>query len=678
MRLENRTERQRHIDDLTGLIAEPESRALWDLAENPLLLTIICLVHRIDAVLPDERVVLYQKCTETLLNTWHKWKFRSDGARNRGKVERRNRARMQAIADWFHRAFGEMAEQQRAVVPYDLLKGFLTDYIEDIEEPEDDDAEELAENFLRFVRERAGLLIEVGDGQYSFVHLTFQEYLTATFLKASGEIGGIEVIWESIAERCGNTRWEEVIRLMLGELEQRQSQQFLLERILPAPGDDDFEQRSLLAGGCLLDRIDAAEVTADEIVPRLLAVAAMAESVEALRKPLRLLRIWQDRDPGNRELIAAATKKISEDTSDDTIRTALALNLVSLGWEDGEIRTVSDQLTLPGTHTSQRFALLLAEDPAGKPRLEPAERKFLDDVLIDLARLNRGPNLASILLAALCSTRDEEFPCPSIILLVGTVTGLSGPFRDAVANCLVCGGITTRVGVTDGSYGQDAMRAVDSVLVPGKFWGNDRLERLKAVLLQFSSPTRNPRQTRQAVAQAPDWWLIRPGTKQGLFEDLVLNDPEIHSPIVDILCDLLKLSPRAPWWEAIRMGALPRVPGRITLADPAVWQRTREAFAEGRAEQGDCEHAACQLLLDVWLYLADAHARPEESPFAELAELTREVDAAPLRVVHCIRDIAYGGESRVADLEAMVRSEEPAYKKLFEDAFWREREEKQA
>lgn len=51
---------------------------------------------------------------------------------------------------------------------------------------------------LRFVRERAGLLIEAGDRQYSFVHLTFQEYLTATFLRKSGEAGGMPVVWQAV------------------------------------------------------------------------------------------------------------------------------------------------------------------------------------------------------------------------------------------------------------------------------------------------------------------------------------------------------------------------------------------------------------------------------------------------------------------------------------------------
>ena len=176
-RLENTAERQRHSNDLIRIVNDSESRAIRELAENPLLLTIICLVHRIDAVLPDERVVLYQKCTETLLNTWHAWKFQSEQMRSRNKVERRNRARIEAIAYWMHCLLDKEGKAQRAVVPYGDLRDFLTQYITEIEEPPQDDPRELAEVFLRFVKERAGLLIEAGDGLYSFVHLTFQEYL---------------------------------------------------------------------------------------------------------------------------------------------------------------------------------------------------------------------------------------------------------------------------------------------------------------------------------------------------------------------------------------------------------------------------------------------------------------------------------------------------------------------
>ena len=205
-----------------------------ELAENPLLLTIIALVHRIDAVLPDERIILYKKCTETLLNTWHTWKFRAEEVKKKGKVERRNRHRIEAIANWMHTQSGGAKKDQRAIVPYSDLKNFLTKHIIEIEKIQDseNDPEDLADEFLEFVKKRAGLLIEVGDNKYSFIHLTFQEYLASSYIITKGEKDGVASIWKTIKEHCDDSRWHEVIRLLIADLKSNESQEFLIEKIL--------------------------------------------------------------------------------------------------------------------------------------------------------------------------------------------------------------------------------------------------------------------------------------------------------------------------------------------------------------------------------------------------------------------------------------------------------------
>jgi hypothetical protein len=70
------------------------------------------------ARLPAERVVLYQKCTETLLNTWHSWKFRNlEDAGQRYKRERLNRERIEAIAYWLQQRSIAEGKKDRAIVP---------------------------------------------------------------------------------------------------------------------------------------------------------------------------------------------------------------------------------------------------------------------------------------------------------------------------------------------------------------------------------------------------------------------------------------------------------------------------------------------------------------------------------------------------------------------------------
>lgn len=51
---------------------DPRTSRLRELATNPLLLQILCLVHRDRKNLPERRVELYEECVKVLLETWRK------------------------------------------------------------------------------------------------------------------------------------------------------------------------------------------------------------------------------------------------------------------------------------------------------------------------------------------------------------------------------------------------------------------------------------------------------------------------------------------------------------------------------------------------------------------------------------------------------------------------------
>jgi len=60
--------------DLKSRIAR--SRPVQRIAVNPLLATILCVVHRfLGRTIPEHRVTLYEKCTDALLYEWDRAKF---------------------------------------------------------------------------------------------------------------------------------------------------------------------------------------------------------------------------------------------------------------------------------------------------------------------------------------------------------------------------------------------------------------------------------------------------------------------------------------------------------------------------------------------------------------------------------------------------------------------------
>jgi energy-coupling factor transporter ATP-binding protein EcfA2 len=667
-RIANRQERDVHAKDLVRILQDPDSRAIRELGENPLLLTIICLVHRIDAELPDERVVLYQKCTETLLNTWHNWKFRGEreSLQSRNKVERRNRSRMEAIAYWMHASLKSGLEDvRRAVVSYDDLRTVLAAYIQETEKPLDESPLEMAETFLRFVRERAGLLIEVGNGQYSFVHLTFQEYLTATHLRKSGETAGVAVIWPFLEEHCGDPKWHEVIRLLVGSLERIESQKYLLERILPEQRGTNANafERVMVAGGCLLDSGDAAEEMRDDILSALLFQAATAQRTDLLRRALRMLRSWEERGTANHGEVLRLGRAIAAKVRGSQQELGLGLSLTALGWSAQDVATVTTCLGDRSRRDGRIYFGLCGGKPSSTEWPE-SERNFAHSFLVNESFESSEQDVAAVSLTPLLFLQAA----PSFSHLLACTGWFEGPYKHIFRTCLEIQNTQTGdlAGDRDPSRILDLDRILDRDRVRARAQAQAR--DLSRILGRDQGLIRS---RSRDLSAALDRNLTRARSQSAAFWVLAMADENVCGAFAALVCALLALAPEPQWSETIRVRTLPQIPTRLTLAEPRVWESTIEAFRRHHADATDAEHAASQLLLDVWLWSEGHHDRPEQSPFRELAELTRFSDAPMLRIAHCIRDIAYGTKPRIADLKAMVESAEPAYRKIFEDAFWR-------
>lgn len=668
-RIDNAAERERHVSDLVKIVRDHSNRAIRELAENPLLLTIISLVHRIDAVLPDQRVVLYQKCTETLLNTWHTWKYQPDQTVFRSKIERRNTARMEAIAYWMHCLLESTGMQERSVVRYEDLKDFLAQYIVASEKQTPGAADSLAAEFLVFVKERAGLLIEVGEGQYGFLHLTFQEYLAATFLRKNGEVGGVKVIWQLIEDnqRHINPRWHEVIRLLIGSLDREGSQEFLLVRLLPEQDDEHLMVRALIAGGCLVDSVDAAEAMSDSILDRILSASVRAKTIESLRGSQRLLDLWQQRGAVERNQIASVAQRMSSAKTDGL---RLALTLGSLGWSVLELTPFLSMLGGPRARARIIYSDCIG-DFEKRNELPARERELLAYSAAGAALDSSWGNMLSAVLAVWGPAEPTDYPRPALAHLLACFGFWRGPAEHLMENILrarlsedqtlsgLLGGNRALNRDMVNSDRMDALRRVISANRKEKLrQEKDRTQAAQRALERSGKRLSLTPETPDRLPNSPSSWIF------------VLENPHAHDPILKFLCDALELSPQAHWSEFIRLRLLPQIPARITIAQPARWRQVEVAFEQGSAAESDVHHAASIILLDIWLWVTHSYENPQDSPFKQLADLTYEIDAPELRVAHCIRDIAHGKRSRQAELAAMVKSKDPVLHRLFQQACW--------
>jgi len=183
-------------EELAGAAVAP---ALEELAQNPMLLTTMALVHQKNVGLPRERVRLYDEAVKLLLVRWQKGKPRAEGLEDLLADERRLRRVLERLAYEAHRVGG--TERERVA---GLSRGEILTLLERSEYL---GAAGPVSQFLDYVDQRAGLLVGRGGGEevpesYSFPHRTFQEYLAGCHM-----VGQRRVVREYFARAGEGDLW---------------------------------------------------------------------------------------------------------------------------------------------------------------------------------------------------------------------------------------------------------------------------------------------------------------------------------------------------------------------------------------------------------------------------------------------------------------------------------------
>jgi len=204
---------------------------IYELAVNPMLLSLIALVQYVKGLIPDRRHILYDECVKILVER----RFAPPAVRreyDKTLPGEEATSLLQAIACDLHLA------HLREVPRSELEDAYIPRAVRSM--PATKASTVSSKEILKNIEARSQLLVERGlneDGQpvMAFSHLTFQEYLTSVALKESIASRREDVVSAELLEHyeADPRWWEEVALLYAAQLDGLQRASFM-SRLYPA------------------------------------------------------------------------------------------------------------------------------------------------------------------------------------------------------------------------------------------------------------------------------------------------------------------------------------------------------------------------------------------------------------------------------------------------------------
>lgn len=208
-----------------------QNNAFYELAQRPLLLTLMAFLHSNRHELPERRADLYERLLELLIEKWGKARFKVDDVHAAKKIAQYSLAEyLQVGVDEIRKSLERLAfnaharQNSKESGTADIAANDLSHELFKLASNKRDiNILELHE----YLRDRVGILYQRGgddlDAVYSFPHRSFQEYLAAAYFRRNENALYKDheeyQTWQELASHLASTdpdRWREVVILTGG------------------------------------------------------------------------------------------------------------------------------------------------------------------------------------------------------------------------------------------------------------------------------------------------------------------------------------------------------------------------------------------------------------------------------------------------------------------------------
>jgi formylglycine-generating enzyme required for sulfatase activity len=243
--------------------AERERRDLLDaiftrpsierLAANPLLLTILALIKRTGVTLPEQRVKLYELYLEALIESWNLARSLDQHPAGSPLDYLETVQVLGPLALWLRET-----NPTAGLVARPQLEDWLAAYYRREWDLPRGQARERGREYLQGVHRYSNLLLERGEGQYGFLHLTLEEMLAAKGIAQLAD-ESLEEAADVMLRHLPDPAWRETLLLAVGAIgvvQQRPAAagKLLLALLLKSPAPEAPRGANVtLAGEALLD-----------------------------------------------------------------------------------------------------------------------------------------------------------------------------------------------------------------------------------------------------------------------------------------------------------------------------------------------------------------------------------------------------------------------------------------